>query len=78
MSKIKWGGRRPSITIEQYARLLEIKALKQVIIPSYSQLAKEWGVSVQNVLDAVSRGIKRYDYELHQKAICSPEPDNDA
>lgn len=77
MSEIKWGGHEPSITIEQYARLLEIKAIKQTI-PSYSALAREWGVTVHAVLDAVSRGIKRYDYELHQKDCTPPKPNNGA
>lgn len=66
MIKTKWGGNEPTITFEQYARLMEVKTIKQSL-PSYSSLAKEWGVSVHAVLDAASRGIKRYDYRLREK-----------
>jgi hypothetical protein len=72
MTKTKWGGNEPTITLEQYARLMEVKAIRQSA-PSYSSLAREWGVSVHAVLDAASRGIKRYDYQLRQRNLATPK-----
>lgn len=65
-----WGGVTPRITLEQYQALRELAARKRAaerrLRPSYAELAHEWRVPLSVLLSAVTRGIKRYDYEVHR------------
>lgn len=67
MSKVKFAGSRPKITLEQYAELKRIKTLRATL-PTYSDLAKKWGFTHATLLNIAHRGIKRYDYEINQRA----------
>lgn len=70
-----WTGKPPKLTAEQYARALEVAKLRASIptkaqlramresVPTNSQLAREMGVSSQTIKNAMSNGIKRYDYD---------------
>jgi predicted metal-dependent phosphoesterase TrpH len=64
MTKTNWGGHTPALTLDQYRKILKVKAIRNSV-PTYSDLAKEFGVAHHAVLTAVSAGIKRYDYVLY-------------
>ena len=57
-------GNEPVMTIEQYKKILELKKIKRLADKSYTELAEEFGVNRSTVLNALHRGIKRYDYAL--------------
>ena len=65
-----WGGVTPRITLEQYKALRDLaerkRAAERRVRPSYAELADEWGVTLGVLLSAVTRGIKRYDYEVQR------------
>jgi hypothetical protein len=49
------------LTLDQYRILLDVKQTRRTTLTA---LAKEWDVKLTTVLDASSRGVKRYDYVL--------------
>ncbi len=53
--------RSPVLTLDQYRILLDVKQTRRTTLTA---LAKEWDVKLTTVLDASSRGVKRYDYAL--------------
>ncbi len=55
-------GRTPSITLEQYRRVRELRDLQRRYSDKF--VAHELGISVTNLRRIKSQGIKRYDYEL--------------
>jgi AraC-like DNA-binding protein len=59
-------GRQPSLTLEQYRRVRELRELQR----RYSDklVAHELGISVTNLRRIKSQGIKRYDIELAKEA----------
>lgn len=69
-----WSGKPPKLSAEQYARALEVAKLRASIptkaqlramreaIPTNAQLGREMGVSGQTIKNAISIGIKRYEY----------------
>ena len=50
--------RAPWLTFDQYMALLHNKRDKQ---KTMAELSQEWNVPLTTLLDASSRGIKRYD-----------------
>lgn len=60
-------GRPTEITLEQYRRLVEVRELRRRA-PCNKALAREFGVPVQTVANAIARGLKRYDIELAKEA----------
>ena len=55
-------GRPPSLTLEQYRRVRELRELQRRHTDKF--VAHELGISVTNLRRIKSQGIKRYDYEL--------------
>ncbi len=55
-------GRTPSLTLEQYRRVRELRDLQRRYSDKF--VAHELGISVTNLRRIKSQGIKRYDYEL--------------
>jgi hypothetical protein len=55
-------GRTPSLTLEQYRRVRELRDLQRRYSDKF--VAHELGISVTNLRRIKSQGIKRYDYQL--------------
>ncbi len=55
-------GRPPSLTLEQYRRVRELRELQRRHTDKF--VAHELGISVTTLRRIKSQGIKRYDYEL--------------
>jgi AraC-like DNA-binding protein len=55
-------GRTPSLTLEQYRRVRELRDLQRRYSDKF--VAHELGISVTSLRRIKSQGIKRYDYEL--------------
>ena len=55
-------GRPPSLTLEQYRRVRELRELQRR--HTDKAVAHELGISVTSLRRIKSQGIKRYDYEL--------------
>lgn len=53
--------RSPVLTLDQYRVLLDVKRTRSTTL---TNLAKAWNVKLTTVLDASSRGVKRYDYAI--------------
>ena len=51
----------PKLTLEQYKRALECQRIHKET-PTSAQLGKEWGISNYTIVNALRKGIKRYDY----------------
>lgn len=56
----QWLGRPPKLTREQYAELMRVRQARREL-PTYSQLARQWGVSERYVLGVLKRLIARYE-----------------
>lgn len=56
-------GRKPSITREQYRRILDVARARRMV-PSNAALARELGISVSRVVQIMRTRIKRFDVEM--------------
>ena len=52
-------GRRPTITREQYQRIIDVKVAR-AMLPSNKELARELGISPSTVNGLMIRGLKTY------------------
>ncbi len=52
-------GRPPSVTMEQYQRVLDVKAARAAL-PTNKELARELGVPVSTIMGLLGRGLKAY------------------
>lgn len=59
-------GRPPSVTFEQYLRIVEVRVARQRI-PSDKELAIELGLNPLTVGQAMRRGIRFYERRLRPK-----------
>jgi DNA-directed RNA polymerase specialized sigma24 family protein len=57
-------GTEPSMTLDQYRKIVELKRLKEFGSRSYADLAEELKIRPGTVINAARKGIKRYDYVL--------------
>ena len=53
-------GRRPTITREQYQRIIDVKVAR-AMLPSNKELAREFGISPSTVNGLMIHGLKTYD-----------------
>lgn len=56
---MNWSGQRPILTAEQ-ARIVRDIAEQKAKLPSWSSLARQWGVSASTVQHYAKRLPKRY------------------
>jgi hypothetical protein len=56
----QWTGRPPKLTREQYRELMRVRQARREL-PTYSQLARRWGVPERYVLRVLRRPIARYE-----------------
>lgn len=56
-------GRPTNVTLEQYRRLVEVRKLRQQV-PCNKTLSRELGLPVSTVANAISKGLKLYDFQL--------------
>lgn len=65
---MKYWGRPPAITRDQYDQLLSVVShdtvTRRISGDTIASLAREWGINYETLRSAARQGIKRYDYEL--------------
>ena len=63
---MRFVGRKPDMTLEQYQRISEVRAARKAI-PTDKELARELGLRLYQIRRAMALGIKPYDYQLRVK-----------
>ena len=53
-------GRRPSMTIEQYRRIVEVKRIRESA-PTDKELARELGLPIHTIENAMRGRVRRFD-----------------
>lgn len=61
---------KTAVTLEQYRRIAEVRKIRHQT-PNNKELARELGLSVTFIQNAVGHGIKRLDVMLEQEALAS-------
>lgn len=62
------------LTLEQYKYALECKR-KRDEIPTMQDLGRQWGISGFTIVNAVRKGIKRYDYIMARERAAKMKED---
>lgn len=60
---MRYVGRPPQVTLEQYRRIMEVRSARRAI-PGNKALARELGINVATIGTTMVRGIKTYDHQL--------------
>ncbi len=63
---MRYVGRPPKMTLEQYQRIMQVRAARK-LIPGDKALARELGIPAATIRTTMVRGIKAYDHQLRVK-----------